>query len=284
MRNLTIKRNKSFVGSLAKVKVYIEDHCTNELTIQNVPCRKLGDLKNGEEKTFQVGEESVKIFVIADTLSKDYCNELYELPVGTEDVFLSGKNTYNPTQGNPFRFDGVANEATLQNRKKGKGKGILVMVIALVVGAIIGFVSNSDVFEGKGDPKTFSGEGMSITLTDKFEKMDGEDFSDFTVCYASDDFLVMALEEEFSSVAGLEEYSLEEYGEVLIDVNELDASYLRNKDGMTFFEYSSDSYAYYAFLYKADDAFWMIQFTAGDADADQHEQQFIDWAKTVVFE
>ena len=49
MRKLTIKRAKSFVASLTKVKVYIEDQLSNELTINNVPCRKLGNIKNGEE-------------------------------------------------------------------------------------------------------------------------------------------------------------------------------------------------------------------------------------------
>lgn len=49
MRNLTIKREKSFVGSLAKMKVYIEDPTSNEICINDISCRKIGDLKNGEE-------------------------------------------------------------------------------------------------------------------------------------------------------------------------------------------------------------------------------------------
>ena len=51
MRNLTIKRAKSVVACLAKVKVYIEDSFADDLEINGVRCRKLGDLKNGEEKT-----------------------------------------------------------------------------------------------------------------------------------------------------------------------------------------------------------------------------------------
>ena len=50
MRTLTIKRAKSFVACLAKMKVYVEDPTSREIVINNVPCRKLGDLKNGEEK------------------------------------------------------------------------------------------------------------------------------------------------------------------------------------------------------------------------------------------
>ena len=39
MRNLTIKRGKSFVGSLAKMKIYIEDPTSNEMRINDIPCR-----------------------------------------------------------------------------------------------------------------------------------------------------------------------------------------------------------------------------------------------------
>ena len=53
MRNLTIKRTKSFVASLVKMKIYIEDPTSDEIVINNVRCRKIGDLKNGEEKPFR---------------------------------------------------------------------------------------------------------------------------------------------------------------------------------------------------------------------------------------
>ena len=49
MRKLTIKRQKSFVGCLAALKVCIEDHISPDMEINNLPCRMLGKLKNGEE-------------------------------------------------------------------------------------------------------------------------------------------------------------------------------------------------------------------------------------------
>lgn len=143
MRNLTIKRTKTFVACLGKMKVYIEDPASNEIVINNVPCRKLGDLKNGEEKTFSIGENEAKVFVIADQLSKNYCNEFFKLPAGDTDVFLSGKNCFNPANGNAFRFDGVTDEEILQNRKKGTQKGLIVLCIAIVVGFVMGFLISS---------------------------------------------------------------------------------------------------------------------------------------------
>lgn len=117
MRNLTMERVKSFVGSLAKMKVYIEDPFSNELVINNVPCRKLGELKNGETQTFEIGEEAAKVFVIADKISRNFCNDYYEIPAGQENVFLSGKNKFNLATGNAFRFDNNENTHTLGNRR-----------------------------------------------------------------------------------------------------------------------------------------------------------------------
>ena len=145
MRNLTIKRKKKFVACLGKLKVYIEDAQTNELIISGVPCRKLGDLKNGEEKTFEIGEDAAKVFVIADTLSKDYCTEFYQLSEGQDDIVLTGENYFNPANGNAFRFDNNNSEEVLAARKKSNKKGATVLIIARIVGFIIGFILSSEI-------------------------------------------------------------------------------------------------------------------------------------------
>ena len=143
MRKLTIKRTKSFVACLMKVKIYIEDQYSSEMVINDTPCRKLGDLKNGEEKTFEIDEKAAKIFVIADKMSKDYCNEFYELPEGYEDITLSGKNHFNPANGNAFRFDNNESENALANRKRGTRKGTIVMIVAIIIGIAIGLLVSS---------------------------------------------------------------------------------------------------------------------------------------------
>ncbi len=140
MRTLTIKRAKSFIACLGVLKVYIEDHNVSELMINNTPCRKLGTLKNGEEKSFEIPDTSAKVYVIADTLSKNYCNDFYQLEESEENVYLSGKCVFNPSAGNPFRFDNNNNPEAHANRKKGNKIGMIILVIAVAVGFVIGFL------------------------------------------------------------------------------------------------------------------------------------------------
>ena len=287
MRNVTILRSKTGIACLATMKVYIEDPLSEEIKIGGVPCRKLGELKNGEERNFVVGDEEAKIFVIADTLSKNMSNEFYQLPAGTEDIVLSGKCVYNPAAGNPFRFDNNSNEAVKKNRKKNTVKGAVILVVALLVGVAIGLLRNLDF----ASAKTFSGDGMSITLTDNFYE---DSAIGFTQCYSSNDAVVMIMKEKFSAYEGLEEFTLEEYAEALIgnmntEIVESDFE-IKTEGDLVYFEYvvedpSDDSvYKYYSFVYKSDDAFWFVDFAVMEEDASKMKDDVFEWASSVKFD
>lgn len=287
MRNLTIKRTKSFVGCLASMKVYIEDPFSGELTINGIACRKLGDLKNGEEKTFSIGDEEAKVYVISDKLSKNLWNEFYQLPAGQEDISLSGKNRYNPTAGNPFCFDNNDNPQVIANRKRGKTAGLLILIAAMVLGGIGGYLGTTGLFSAKPlSPETFTSHGMSITLTNAFRETTVENF---TVAFDSSKAGVFALKEDFSLVAGFENYTLAEYTDLLIKANSSKGPQKMDKEGVHGFVYSAtnpetkDTYVYYSYTYKAHDAFWFVQFAVLEKNAEAYEQQIADWAASIVF-
>ncbi len=101
MRNLTVKRRKAFACCLGKVKIYIED-ANGDTNINGIPCRLLGKLKNKECATYEIGNESLKLFAIYDKMSKGYCNDCYTIPAGEEDIEVSGAAKLNPFMGNPF--------------------------------------------------------------------------------------------------------------------------------------------------------------------------------------
>lgn len=295
MRNLTLTRTKCFVGSLAKMKVYIEDPASDEITIQGFTCRKLCDLKNGEKKTVPIGENAARLFVIADALSKDYCNEFYDLPAGQEDISLSGKNHFNPGAGNPFRFDGNTNEDVIQNRKKGSKKGMIILCAAIVIGAVIGsfigvfgmraIIAASASAENTS-PKTFSAAGMEITLNDQFQAVELEGF---TACYDSNIAAVTVLKEPFTLVEGLENYTLKQYGELLLENNGMQDFELCPMDDRYYFEYtytdeqSSITFYYMSVIYRSQDAFWLIQFSTPEENLEQIHEEMISWANSVTF-
>lgn len=286
MRNLTIKRTKSFVACAVKAKVYMEDPVNEELRINDVPCRKLGELKNGEEKTFQIGNEAARIYVIGDKMSRNYCNDYYPLEAGEDDVVLTGKHHYNPGAGNPFRFEGVADEAVLANRKKGGRKGWVVLVAAIILGFALGKGCTGALLQESSDPMEFTCGDMSIVLTEAFDETDADGFN---ACYESRDAIVMILEEPFTLMEGLENYTAQEYGELVIQVNGQNSQVL-TADGVVWFEYTFEdtgenvTYWYFATVHKSDDAFWLIQFATTQDLAEEYEPLFKQWARSVVFQ
>lgn len=289
MRNLTIKRAKRFVGCAGVMKVYIEDPGANDTTINGVTCRFLGKLKNGEEKTFSVSENAARIFVIADQLSKGFCNEYYPLPEGSQDVTLTGKNHFNPAAGNPFRFDGVTDPDVMENRKKGAKKGLAILIAAIIVGVVVGgifggMISNA-LLSGPAEPKDFSVNGMQITLTDDFKKQSA---SGFTAGYGTKEVAVLILEEAFSLQAGFGDLSLQEYAKLVLD-NSGHAAQIKTENGVTYFEYDATGgngkmFHYIAAMYKGPDAFWLIQFATEQKNAEEHRNEIFEWAKSVRFD
>ena len=286
MRNLTIKRTKSIVACLKKLSVYIEDPTASELDITGVQCRKIGELKNGEEKTFQIEESAAKVFVIADKLSKDFCNDFYQLPEGKEDLFLSGRNKYSLGAANAFRFDNNNNAEAIANRKRTATKIVPVVVgIILGIGLYFGTTNAHRLFPTpQPQDKTFAYQEMNITLTDEFQEHErGENM----FAYSSDEVAVFVLKEPFTLMDGSEDITVEEYGEMVLYANGYSIDKLKITDGLVSFEYTHQEEDvvlwYYSVAYKADNAFWLVQFVAPKDSAPDYEAQFITWAKTVNF-
>ncbi len=284
MRTLTITRGKTFVGCLGKLKLYIEDYNAPEITILDTPCRKLGTLKNGETKNFEIPEEGVKVFAIFDKVSKGYCNEYYPIPAGNEPVVLTGKCKYNPANGNAFRFDGVTDEAVLENRRKGSNKGLIVLVVALVLGVMIGFgVSFIRTLDSMIEsPETFEGDGYSITLTDSFDRIKTQDFN---AVYESRDAVVMLYEETFADYPVLKTTTAREYADVMrTGVEYSTTGIVTTEDGLLYFDYfaeiDGDAFTYRVFVIKGDAAFWTLQVAVFTDDMADKEAEILEWAKS----
>ncbi len=288
MRNLVIKREKSFVGCLGKYKVYIADPNSNDLKIKKESCRKLGVLKNGEEVVFQIPDEEVKIYIIAGPASKSYCNEMVILPAGQDDVYLSGKAKYNPFKGNPYRLSGPVSEETKKNRKGSNKIATFVMLGALIFGFVVGFINGLSSDEKLLEPETFNVDNMQITLIQEFVEVP---YDDFDAAYQTTDMLVLVVKESKPIAEGYEDLTLEQYAGLLITGQEdagLVCSDLKNKNGLCYFEYQAtvDGETYYCkdYTYESNDAFWNVTFICYDETTlVANTASISEWAQSVEF-
>lgn len=300
MRRLWIQRHKALAACGTKIKVYMEDAENGELEIRGVLCRKLGEVANGQRKMFPIGHEAVRIFVIGDKLSRNTFNEFCHIPAGTGDVFLSGRNYYQPFSGNPFRFDGNQAPDALQNRETVKKRGRKVLIASLIaglllggllgttVGTAIGRTLGGAVADASAVPQTFRTEGLTITLSSKFSQLDMEGYA---ACYGAHDAAVFITREPFSMAEGAEKLTLEEYGALVLQNNARAFGVtprLQQTDGLIWFDYdyknpeNGKNMNYFTVVYKGPDAFWMVQFVTETRKAEQYRAEFETYASSVV--
>lgn len=277
MRNLTITRSKTFVACAMKDHVYLQDDTAPELTINGVGCRKIGELKNGEQKTFQIGEGQQQVFLIADKLSKEYCNASITVPAGEADVSLSGKHHF-VLGSNPFRFDGTA--VSKSQKKKNSRIGLTITAVAAVIGVIFGFVLTRGLFSAKTpEAKVFTKGDFQITLTEAFSE---ETQPGMFATYSSKTAIVFAVREEISLVGDI---SLEEYSRLVMEVNGYADKEMAQKDGYCWFDYidapQGEDIYYMVACYRTEDAFFVVNFATPAVNQAGMHDTFHQWAATV---
>ncbi len=267
MRNLIISRKKRFVACLGKLKIMIADPFSGDVDINGVMTRKIGELKNGETGTFEIGEEATEVYVIADGASKSFCVDMYPVEAGTGDVVLSGKNILNPAAGNPFEFD-YPPERTVAYRKAHR-RPVLAVWLIILFGIIIGcafFIITLKVvlprLTAAVEPaaRTFSVYGLDIELSDDYEASAQGD-----LLYSERrDVAVTFLREDFSLEAGFGALSINEYIEAVRSTVDVDVIYMSTSKNTPCFRFVRNfdgvDWVYYAFAYKGTECFWLVQF------------------------
>ena len=144
------------------------------------------------------------------------------------------------------------------------------------------FTSSKEV-----EPKTFTDSGITITLTEDFEK---DSQPDFAAAYKSNKAMVLVVKEDFAYAPYLADYAIEEYGELFLNYNRMnDVSIMQSQNGLYYFEYEATNeengitYYYYCTLHRSEDAFWVVNFCTLAPSRDTMRPLFEQWSQTVTF-
>ena len=129
---------------------------------------------------------------------------------------------------------------------------------------------------------TFTVDAMSITLTDSFfeQPMLGQ-----TVYYESDDALVTVLKEHSADM----DMTVSDYAESVIRLNKLNTvnAAIETEGDLVYFSFEQEvlgkECCFTAFVYKSNDAFWLVQFVCDAEDATEKEPVFLEYARSVTF-
>ncbi|MBQ8895942.1 MAG: hypothetical protein IJY88_04025 [Clostridia bacterium] len=139
---------------------------------------------------------------------------------------------------------------------------------------------------GEPKEKEFTSEkGLTITLTESFKEAQ---YEGYTICYDSPTVAIFVLKEDFSLLAGLENYTLAQYAELVHNANSSKKpTAITEVEGLTCFEYTYlntddiTDYSYFTTMFKGDDAFWTVQFCSKTDKYDSCKAEMIKYAKSV---
>ena len=101
--------------------------------------------------------------------------------------------------------------------------------------------------------------------------------------------MVTGAREPFSFFEEINVVTLEEYGDFILSINELRDLELKEDGDYIYFEYDRSfeetdrDVHYYICLYKADEAFWLVQFMTSTKDFAKYSSNIVEWANTVTF-
>ena len=284
MRNLTIKREDSFVGKLTNAKVYLADSVEGEkIEIAGRQCRYLGSIKNGEEKTFEITNEKCRVFVIADKITKNICNDFYTISAGQNDVVLTGKHQFNLLNLSAFIFDGMPTREMARNRQYNKTLGGIVIACVVVVCMVLGLILGLSL----GSGKTFKYDNMRITLTKDFTETE---VNGWEFCFTSSDATIFGKKESVKDYPLLESFSLKEYGSLVLSNTKIDSSVeLKAHNDFYYFSYVSNNVGgksdvmYYAMMFEAPDGFMIVNFSCLADKVEKLGPEIFEWADSVRF-
>lgn len=135
--------------------------------------------------------------------------------------------------------------------------------------------------------KTFTNEGLSITLTNQFYE---KDHISFTSYYESDRMLVVVIKEKFSSLSmvGITKNStVEDYLKIVISANKHNTSLIEDSD-VPYFTYerseSGKDFKYFATAVKGSDSFYLVQFCVISDTYDKLKDDIVKYASSMEAE
>ena len=292
MRKLTVNIRANPAARVGKVFLYIEDDGGNT-RISGTLCKKLGEIKEGSSEIFKVDNGNLKLFVIPEQQSQNFEYNPFRLPVGEDDIYISGENKVDANGKSGFVMSIAKPEsATAKVRKKSNPVVVIITVIlAMLIGSTLGFfVTKSIINAVKDSDKVFKVEDLSITLTGHFTP---EDHNGYKKTFASKDVAIFVSCADFSNTQGFSDITPAEYLDMLIQGNEAVYDFenvgVGTDDGIPFFSYTHVSsanereYSHYVYAYKDGNSVWTVEFAVETVNKDMYLDKITDWAHTVEF-
>lgn len=156
-----------------------------------------------------------------------------------------------------------------------------------VVSIVVVFVMLLGLLCGCASEQQFTKEGLTITLNSTFKDESTSSYAEGKAFfYTSRSCAVMGIRDDRAQLETLlGELTLEEYGNLIIELNDLDGT-MSQRDGLWTFTYTASvdnaDYTYLSAVYEAADSFWTVQVYCGTDNYGKLADTMFGYLKTVT--
>lgn len=139
----------------------------------------------------------------------------------------------------------------------------------------------------QGNPKNFTVDTMTITLTDNFRQSKMNEYDAYIV---SDDVTFSAKSENASDLEyqGYEIANLEGYAKEICTLNSISSDKLQQRDDYYYFTnidtVSGARYSYTHCMFQNGSNYWICEFVCKAKAFDKLEDSILQWADSITFE
>lgn len=151
MRKLVVRRRKTYVASLVKVRICMKTELQSDIKLVGTNLKVLGELSNGHSLEVEIPEEELEIYVVFDKVFPQRFHSKCTLEAGVEDEVLYTFPALDPFAGNPFAISKKQSYTRAEKRRlsktvksniqsdKNQFLFVLMIVVFAVLGAMIGW-------------------------------------------------------------------------------------------------------------------------------------------------
>ena len=150
-----------------------------------------------------------------------------------------------------------------------------VRIFALVLAMVL--LTGCTLLPSKDSTKSYSCRDLTMEVSSKMKDVSGQEgFTDFTFALDSNKMAIFGLNETFAEYPVLEEYTTEDYADLLIQLYGVNST-VQERSGKDYhyLVYTADTelgeFTYMAGIFKNSKGFWMIQVCAPTEDYNQEE-------------
>lgn len=161
--------------------------------------------------------------------------------------------------------------------KEFKKKISLILVLTFIT-AILGGCS--------GNPKNFTSQELTITLTDEFKP---EKRSGFDIYLSSENVVFSAVQETSQELelAGYEISSLNDYCSEILTLNKMSKDSLISRNNYYYFVNSATvdgaKYTYVHCLFSFGESYWVCEFVCKSKHYNRLKDDIMNWADSITF-